>query len=384
MDQKEVVNHKVPLTTIREIQPHPNADRLEVAIVYGFQVVTQKGKSKAGDQVAYIPIDSVLPQKLEDYLFPPGSKIDRKSAKRRIRQIRIRGLASQGMIVSPTDLWSVYGVRIDELEKDYSETLEITKYEPPERGINPAGAPGGRKVKADENPFFHKYNGLENIKWYPEKFKPEEIVVAQEKIHGTNARAAIQPFAANTLWKKIKRLFRLAPKYEYCFGSNNVQIQEKTNFTGFYGNDVYGKVFEKLDVKNKLKPGESIYGEIYGDGIQKNYKYGCKPGEHKFVLFDVKVLTLGGDQKWLSPDQVIAFAKERGFDMVPEIYRGPFTGLEFVKELTKGPSVLCPDQKIREGVVIKAVDNYDEFGNKRALKVVSEAYLDDTSNTDFH
>lgn len=387
MDQKEANNHRVPYTTIRAIAPHPNADRLEVAVIYGFQVVVQKDKYKVGDEVIYCPIDSILPGWLEETLFPPDSKI--KLNKRRVRQIRIRGLASQGMII-PLEAVA-YHLGIDSLrrvgtyeaDQDLAADLGIVKYEPPE--VGPSHTPGGpRKVKKDENPFFHKYNGLDNIKWYPDKFKPEENIVLQEKIHGTNSRAACMPYVANTLWKKFKKLVGLAPTHEFCYGSNNVQLQNKDGHTGYYGEDVYGRVFDKLNVQSKIKPGETIFGEIYGHGIQKNYDYGCMPGEHKFVLFDVKVLLESGDQKWLSPDEVIAFAKERGFDMVPEVYRGPFISLDFVKAHTNGASVLCPSQKVREGVVVKSTDNYDEFGNKRALKVISEAYLDDPTNTDNH
>jgi RNA ligase (TIGR02306 family) len=67
--------YKVPLTQILEIKEHPNADRLEIAVVYGFEVVVGKGSYKTGDTVIYIPIDSILPQDLEDHLFPEGSKI---------------------------------------------------------------------------------------------------------------------------------------------------------------------------------------------------------------------------------------------------------------------------------------------------------------------
>jgi len=386
MDQSvPASNHKVPYTTIRAIAPHPNADRLEVAVVYGFQVVVQKGKYQVGDKVLYCPIDSILPGWLEEKIFPPDSKI--KLNKRRVRQIRIRGLASQGMLINLDDtspIWYKVGFPENwKIESDLADALGITKYEPPE--VGPARTPGGpRKVKKDENPFFHKYNGLDNIKWYPDKFKPEEQVVLQEKIHGTNARAACMPYVANTLWRKVKKYFGFAPAYEFCYGSNNVQLQNKDGHTGFYGEDVYGRMFKKIGVEDVLKPGETIFGEIYGDGIQKNYTYGCMPGEHKFVLFDVKVLLENGDQKWLSPDEVKAFAWERGFDMVPEVYRGPFISLDFVKAYTLGNSVLCPDQKVREGVVVKSLDNYDEFGNKRALKVISEVYLDDPTNTDNH
>ena len=57
---------KVPFTTILKVENHPNADRLEIAFVYGFQVIVQKGKYSAGNRVVYIPIDSILPQWLKD------------------------------------------------------------------------------------------------------------------------------------------------------------------------------------------------------------------------------------------------------------------------------------------------------------------------------
>lgn len=383
MEEKTGSTFKVPLTTIREIRPHANAEKLEVAVVYGFQVIVKKDVYVQGDPVFYIPIDSVIPQKLEDHLFPPDAKI--KLNKRRVRQIRIRGLASQGMLVDPEDIDQVYGEDFDmsEIEKDYARELGITKYEPPEVNAGTPGKPGTPRNKKRENPNFHQYNGLDNIKWYPEKFKPDEFVVLQEKIHGTNARAALMPFVANTFFKKLKKFFGFAPEYEFCYGSNQVQLQNKPGHKGFYGEDVYGKVFAALQVEEKLRPGEAIYGEIYGDGIQKNYNYGLK-GEHAFVLFDVKVTEADGTQRWLDPDEVQEYAFQRGFKMVPEVYRGQFHSLEFVKQYTVGPSILCPQQKVREGVVVKAYKNYSEFGNKRALKVISEAYLDDHSNTDGH
>ena len=54
--------YKVPLTTIVKVEPHTNAERLELAFVYGFQVIVQKGKYQVGDKVVYVPIDSLLPQ----------------------------------------------------------------------------------------------------------------------------------------------------------------------------------------------------------------------------------------------------------------------------------------------------------------------------------
>lgn len=366
--------YKVPLTKIKEIKPHPNADALEFAIVYGFEVIVKKGQYKDGDELIYVPIDSILPLELERHLFPPESKI--KLDKHRVRQIRIRSHPSQGMLISKEDIQTVYGFTPDKLEEDYGEKLRITKYEPPSRQVQ---GPEGKKIKRNKNTNFREYKGLNNIKWFPDKFLEGELVVIQEKLHGTNARASIVESQANTFWKKVKKFFGLLPKYEKCYGSNKVQLQDTPNKTGYYGENIYGKVFQDLDVFSKLRPGEQIFGEIVGQGIQKNYHYGHKEGEYTFVLFDVM-----RDGEWLDPDDVQQFAAARGFEMIPILYRGPYN-YDHAKKLTLGNSVYCPTQKIREGIVIKAARGYDEgMGSKKAVKFISEKYLDKKDNTDFH
>lgn len=376
---EEGSTYKVPFTSILDVQPHGNADRLEVATVYGFQVIVSKGRYKVGDKAIYIPIDSILPHALEMKLFPEDSKI--KLHHNRVRQIKIRGLASQGMLINPDEIADIVNPSYLKDEQDLKLILGVKKYEPPVKAIRLQGPPGQRSKKT-ENPLFHKYNGLDNIKWFPNKFNEQTAVVIQEKLHGTNARASIMPFAANTLKKKIMRLLRLAPVNENCYGSNNVEISAKSTYKGFYGEDVYGKVFAELDVFKKIKLGESVFGEIVGPGIQKGYTYGLKG--HKFVLFDVKVLQQDGTQKWLNPSEVKAFAEERGFDFVPVLYEGPFNK-ELAYALTKGKSEFNDkSEKVREGIVIKAATDYTVAGNKQALKWVSEDYLNDPTNTDDH
>lgn len=382
--------YKCPITTIKEIVPHPNAHSLEFAVVYGFRVIVGKGQYKTGEQVLFIPPDSVLPFELEKLLFPIDSKI--KLNKSRVRQIKIRGEYSQGMLIDlPTvEEYAIQHIELgchifdcldNMLESDLSEKLSIKKYEPTAASYQ--SGPGTPRDKPKENPYFHKYNGVENIKWYPELFTEGEEVVIQEKLHGSCCRAAILPFKANTLWKKLLKLLRLAPQYERCYGSNNVQLQERKGYTGWYGENVYGKVLGKVKAFDKIKPNEIIYGELIGEGIQKNYHYGHK--EHHFVLFDVKVVEADGYTRWLNPEEVEAYAKERGFDFVPVLAVGPFNK-QLAYELTKGNSIYCPAQKVREGVVIKSRYNYNDDimpSNKKGVKYISEKYLEG-DNSDFH
>lgn len=370
-------NFKVPLTKILKVENHPGADRLDVVTVYGFQVIASKGQYKVGDLVVYVPIDSILPEWLEISLFPADSKV--KLNGHRVRQIKLRGLASQGMLIS--SLYLKARVLIE--DDDYSEQLGITKYEPPVRGsaMTASKNPGGRN-KTYENKLFHKYNGLTALKWVPTVFEGQEVVI-QEKLHGTNARAGILPYEANNLWKRFLKYVGLAPEFEKCYGSNNVQVSAKNKLTrnGFYETDVYGTAFKNCDVFSKLQPGEIVYGEIIGPSIQSNYDYGLS--EPRFVLFDVKVQQPEGGFRWLAPVEVTVFACLRGFEMVPVLFEGIWDK-ETANKLTLGPSAYNPVQKVREGIVIKAANDYDCEGNKRAYKLLSEDYLADKNNTDNH
>lgn len=381
---------KVCFTKILEVVPHNNADALEIAKVYGFSVVIKKGSYNVGDFALYIPVDSVLPMKLETQIFGEGSKI--KLNKGRVKQIRIRQFPSEGMLIDVAAVkqyLQAIGVNANmdfKLEHDYAELLSVSKYEPPVATHLGEGSTDKTKKlrKGQDNPLFHKYNGLENLKWFPSLFQADEEVVIQEKLHGTNARLGKLPAVADTLWKKFLKLIGMFPKFEVCYGSNNVDLTNRATYKGFYGDNVYAKAFQACKAEEKVKENEIIFGEIVCEGLQKNYHYGHRTPH--FVLFDVKKYNEETKEfYWLSPDEVEQYAKERGFDMVPILYRGVFNK-QLAYELTLGDSVYCPEQKVREGVVIKSKLKYNDISmssNKRALKYISEVYLD-KDNSDFH
>jgi len=372
-------NFKVCLTKIKDITTHSNSDNLEFAWVYGYSVIVRKNLYKVGDEVFYIPIDSVLDPAMADVIAPPDSKI--KISKARIRQIKIRGAYSQGLIVNPSTITRFIKSPL-KLEHDYAEELGITKYEPPTPSFQGPKAPKAPKPrdKPLSNPYFREFGGITNIKWHPEFFDGEDVVI-QCKLHGSHIRFGRAPFIANTFCKKVAKFFRLAPAFEDVYGSNKVELTNRKGFKGFYGEDIYGKVLEKIKAFDKIKDGEFVHAEVIGEGIQRNYTYGIKG--HHVVIFDVRVLQPDGTQKWLDPEQVEAYAKERGFDFVPVLYKGPFSK-EIVLEHTSGPSVLCPSEPIREGCVVKARYNYDNDQSKRALKSINPDYLNDPTNTDNH
>jgi hypothetical protein len=124
------------------------------------------------------------------------------------------------------------------------------------------------------------------------------MVEITRKIHGTNARYGIIKKTKLSLLDKIKKFFgNKWIEYEFIVGSHNVEKGSESQ--GFYDTNVWYEIEKKYDIKAKLwnyvknemmgveiGDGITLYGEIYGAGIQKNYDYGLK--EIEFVGFDVK------------------------------------------------------------------------------------------------
>ena len=356
---------KVEIITLDRIESHPNADRLEIGWVAGWQVVIPVKTFTIHTLCVYFPIDSILPEALEVKLFPPESKI--KLSKHRVKTIRIRGAVSQGLLVRVDEVFdSDYGLYIG---KDVANELGVTKYEPPE----PTGGKfyGQQTSKKQTNPHFYKYTSIENFKWYPNLFQPGEMVYVTEKIHGTNFRAGYVPYHAGTWWKRLKQFLHIAPKYEFVYGSHNVQFQDTPQKKGFYGEslgkNVYAEAVEKYDLRNKLQPGEVIYAEIYGDGIQKGYLYSCQPGERKMAVIDMQLNNI-----YINHLEMMLFCANKGLPVVPLDAEFPYSE-DQVRMYVEAPSWL--GKEIREGVVIKPMVEEHTFMGRKILKWKSEKFL---------
>ena len=368
---------------IKSIEPHPNADRLELAKVRGWLCVVPKGVYSVGDLCVYIPIDSVLPQALEEELFS-NAKV--KLNKGRIKTIRLRGAISQGLIANPETIFEFLGNRGKHIKLveglDITEALGIKKYEPALPKFQQFR--GMRATKKQVNPHFGKYTDLQNIKNYDELFKPEDDVVVTEKIHGTNFRAGWVPFYADTFWKKIKKLLFLTPKWEFVYGSHNVQLQGKHQQV-YYDTNVYYKTVKQYDLQKVIPKGYVIYGEIYGDGIQKGYSYGLRQ-ETKLVVFDIKSFHEKEDSqngKYISYDNMLAACAGMKLRMAPLMFSGKFKDVDLEK-LYEGPSELSDSQLVKEGVVICSVTETQTHMGRKKLKCINPEYLLNKSNTDFH
>jgi RNA ligase (TIGR02306 family) len=108
---------------ISEVKPHPNADRLDLVKILGFQCVAQKGLYQGGEKIVYIRPDSVLPLEswTEEY---------RKYSPKRVKAVKLRGTFSEGIIVQfeqlPKDISHM------NVGGDVSEIIGVYHYEAPQ------------------------------------------------------------------------------------------------------------------------------------------------------------------------------------------------------------------------------------------------------------
>ena len=281
----ENLNSVCFVAEITEIKEIVGADNIEQAIIGGWSCIVKKGLHTAGDLVVVATTDAVIPFELSEklgvtnYLRNGG----------RVRTVKLRGVYSECLVISEIEMRKV--------GTDMMDYFKIYKYEPPVKQIQLAN---GRKIRYQDNPNFHVYYKFPNLKNVPDMFTENDTVEITRKIHGTNARYGIVKKTKLSLWDKIRKFIGLADRwidYEFVVGSHNVEKGSESQ--GFYDTNVWYDIEKKYDIKQKLwnyvkneimgaeiGDGITLYGEIYGAGIQKGYDYGLK--EIEFVGFDVK------------------------------------------------------------------------------------------------
>ncbi len=348
----------VEVCNVDSVIKHPNADKLSIVGIKGFNCVVGLNQYKVNDLVVFVPPDCIIPLDLiEKYNLEYLKKHGRTET------IKLRGAVSQGLILNlPDGNWKV--------GDDVSGVLNIKKWMPPEapvmRGVN-------QTSKKKMNPLFDKYTDIENIKHYKRLFKDGDFVTITEKIHGANARYSNLEICINSDQPFFDRMINLFQKYilkkthQFVYGSHNVQITSNANRNSFYGTDVWGKIAERYNLAKIIPEDMIIYGEIFGDNIQ-DLKYGMK-NEIDFRVFDIKLKGV-----YLNWSDVLDFSSKLNLKTVPELYYGIFYD-GVIEKYTSGKSLIDKNQ-MREGIVCKtAIEEKHPLIGRKILKSISEEYL---------
>lgn len=363
---------EVPVVRVDRIEEHPGADALEVAVVRGYRCVTKIGAHRAGDLVAYIPEDAIVPEalirelRLWDETKGRGMLAGQKGD--RVKAIRLRGIVSQGL------LYPVEGHAVGE---DLAEALDIVKYEPP----IPVHMQGevvnvrGHTLRYD----------IESLQKFPDLLRDGEEVVFTEKLHGTWTCFGYWPGldhpeileGGTIVTSKGMSDSGLAFKWNEA-NRNNLYVM---SFTAAMLED--GRWDRVRGASERTGEPIFILGETFGKKVQ-DLDYG-QPGR-SFRVFDV-YLGKPGKGRYLDYDELLArVTGEWGLDTTPELYRGPFS-MEAANRHRDGKTTFRGGH-VREGIVIAPVKERpspDLPGDRVKLKYISPKYLLRRGNvTDFN
>lgn len=221
---------------IKEILPHPNADKLEIAQILGWQCIVKKGEFKAKDKIVFVVIDTILPSDAPWAEFLKDKKNPEKPI--RLKTIKLRGEYSQGLVLPPSVLPEA--VQSWHIGADVGGELGIKKYEKeiPTRlaGIALGGFPSHVVASTDEE------NGLSNLDLVETVLTHSELTITL-KLDGSSCTIIVRN---GEIWQVCSRRLSL----------------KETEDNGFW------KAARGL----KIPPGWSgaIQGELMGPGVQGN------------------------------------------------------------------------------------------------------------------
>jgi len=381
------------------IEPHPNADAIELARVGDYLCIVGKGQFKTGEIAVYLPEAAIVPERLLKRigLWNEEKGIGMLAGKQgnRVRAIKLRGIVSQGLIY-PVELRKncietntgaergtikdIYCVTHEEggagylVEEgdDVTEFLGITKYEPP----IPSGMAG-----EVFNAFGYTINfDIENIKKYPTVLIEGEEISVTEKLHGTWCCFGHHPEVdCPIVTSKGQSGKGLAFKFNES-NKFNLYMQMFNAMTTDTGETIL-ESFAAIQGDGFNEP-FYILGEVYGRGVQ-DLAYVDDNQKH-FRVFDIYV---GQPQqgRYLPPDEVKYLCDALDIESVPALYCGPYSK-EVVETLTNGAETVSGKElHMREGVVIRPANErrHVEIG-RVILKSVSDAYLLRKGGTEFN
>lgn len=372
---------EVPVKRIKAIEPHPDADKIEIAVIDGYRSIIKKNQYKQGDLVAYIPEGAVLPvdllKELGFWNEEKGKGTLNGPEGDRVKAVKLRQQLSQGICYDITYI-PAHVVEGDNV----AEVLGITKYEPP----IPV-AMSGEVFSMFPNPL-PKFD-VENIKSYPDMYVGKTVTV-MEKLHGTFCGVAFLPEYMSHPEafgeKKNILIYSKGLGGKGLFFKNN-----ETNAGNLYVRVVSPLIpeierhFNAIRKLNDLtEEGERqftgfLFGEIVGKGVQ-DLHYVDKP-----ELFLFATGYVYQNYPFYSDYPAIEFtAKEIGCGCVPALAVDTVFHPALIEEFTQGETNLGANH-MREGVVFwcHECDSYEDEPLPM-LKSVSEAYLLRKNGTEFN
>lgn len=361
--------YKAIVVKLKNVRPHPNADRVQLATCVGNQVVVGLD-NKEGDFGVYFASDGQLSNEFcrENNLYRDNTKNkypENKSGmfddNRRVRAQKFRGEISDGFW-TPIESFAFIktkGLDVEGLEFDELNGVPIcNKY------INPNTIKAAQQnrpkntKKAKTSIMFKEHFDTEQFIKNANQIKENDLIIITEKLHGTSSRVGLVLVEYPLKWyEKVLQKFGvkiMTKDWSYLNGTRRVVLEE-TSGTQFHDPSIRDAVFNKIN--GQLRKGETIYLEIVGyektgmpimssvdvtklkddeftkkyanvgDKKTMTYKYGCADGICDFFVYRITMTNEDGYSIDYSWDDVVKRCNEIGIKHVPELTR--FTYNEF-------------------------------------------------------
>lgn len=354
--EPEMADFKADIVRVT-IEPHPNADLIEVAKVGAFNSIVKKGEFATGELAAYIPEASVVPEDVIEELGLTGRLAGKR--KNRVKAVKLRGVLSQGLL-HPLDRGRLASAGPFAVGDEVTDLLGLVKYVPP--------VPMHMDGEVEPAPEGTLAFDVEPWKKTPEEITPEDFVIVTEKVHGTFCGISYAPESGYAVFSKGMGSRGLAFKLDVERNQRNLYVDAF--------NRHLSEGLAAYHAARGLGAGDRIFvlGEVYGRGVQ-DLQYGMT--ERGFLVFDVGVRPADGAVTWLRWEDVVTFCGETGLGHVPVLHAGTGWGPDM--KLEEGLSAVGGGH-MREGVVVRK-----EFaaGGRLLLKHVSEDYLLRRGGTEF-
>lgn len=303
------------LVTIRQISkilPHPNADRLELATIDGWQVVVAKGEFERGQDVVYFEIDSLIPvvpefEFLRKYCYIKKDWLVGVMANGeafRIKTIKLRGELSQGLIIPVSDkLRSSMSADTSTIEEVLDDFFGIRKYDPPQQVLGGTSGTGESKhlfpefiPKTDQeriqNISQHKITELftSNEKFeVTRKYNGSSITIFTKEISGTFLER-VKDSVSSFFGVKVNKRFRVG----VC--SRNLELDLRNTDNKYINTAMStGLAVGIRKLSENLGKELAVQGELCGPGVQGNYYDLDSLTIYVFDIYDIS------ERKYLLP-----------------------------------------------------------------------------------
>lgn len=376
-------NYLAKIVKLQNVRKHSNADRLQCVTIDGCNVVTGID-AKDGDLYVYFPVESALNKEYlswsnsfdEKELNADKEKKGFFNLHARVRAIRLRQERSEGYIVPVKNLsdWlsEKTGKKVSfsendvDIEFDYFADVQICeKYINLNalRQQNLAAKKADKKVAKQSKIVdgqFRFHIDTEHLAKNTQNINPNDIISISSKLHGTSFVVSKVLCKKELKWheKLLKKLGVnvVDTHYDLLYSSRKViknQYNDNSNKNHYYSYDIWEEAAKILEPS--LTDGVSFYGEIVGftkDGgyIQKDFDYGCKPGEFKIFIYRVTLTNASGKVFEFSARQAKEYCNKLSLNYVPELYYG------FAKDLFDIPT----DQHWHQNFLSKVTETYLE------------------------